>query len=157
MKRSKRKMSFFNSVKNFIGMGDEEEYEDEEFFDEEFEEEEYDEEPKRKFTAFPRKPKVVPINSAATSKVRIIKARSNDEATKIADETKAGRLVIFDVTGLDTEDARRIVDFMSGAAYALDGNVRRIAGGIFVAAPRNIDITSDNFKEQSRTGFDWNV
>ncbi|MBQ7574558.1 MAG: cell division protein SepF [Clostridia bacterium] len=146
-------MGFINGIKSFIGMDEDEYYEDDEYM----EEEDYEEdEPKKRFGGF-RAPKVVPVHSGASSKVRIIKPNSFDESAKIADETKANRLVIFDVTSLDADEARRIVDFIAGAVYALNGNVRRVSGGIFVAAPSHIDITGDNLKEQTKNSFDWTV
>jgi cell division inhibitor SepF len=151
-------MSFINAVKNFIGIETEEEYYDDEYYDEENELEE--EEPQAKRTStFSRKntSKVVPINPGATSRIRIMKPSEFDDSTGIADEIKGGRLVIFDVGNLDATEARRVVDFVSGAAYGVNGNVRRVSGGIFVAAPRNIDITGDNLKEHTRNTFDWNV
>ena len=150
-------MSFISSIKNFIGMEDEDEYyDDDEYIDEE--DEYYDDEPKRKFASFThRSSKVVPVRAGSSSKVRIIKPKSFEESGKIADEIKEDRLVIFDVTTLDIDQARRIVDFIVGAAYAVNGNVRRVSGGIFVAAPNGIDITGDNLKEQTRSSFDWNV
>ncbi len=149
-------MGFINSVKNFIGVEDEDEYYDD---DEYMEDEEAAEEDRsNRFSSFKRNPaRVVPINGAAGSKVRIIKPKSFDESAKIADEIKGGRLVIFDVTSLDTDEARRVVDFIVGSAYAIDGNVRRVSGGIFVAAPRHIDITGDNLKEQTKNSFDWSL
>ena len=149
-------MIFINSVKNFIGMDDDEFYDDEEYMEDE--DEEYEDEPKKRFSAFSnRASKVVPVHAGSNSKVRIIKPKSFEESGKIADEIKGDRLVIFDVTTLDIDQARRIVDFIVGAAYALNGNVRRVSGGIFVAAPNSIDITGDNLKEQTRSSFDWNV
>ena len=150
-------MSFISSVKNFIGMDDDDEYyDDDEYMEDDGEE--YEEEPKRRFSAFSnRTSKVVPVRAGSNSKVRIIKPKSFEESGKIADEIKGGRLVIFDVTTLDIDQARRIVDFIVGSAYALNGNVRRVSGGIFVAAPNSIDITGDNLKEQTRSSFDWNV
>lgn len=151
-------MSFISAVKNFIGIETEEDYYDEDYYDEE---DEFEEEPApRKITpTFPRKnsSKVVPINPGASSRIRIMKPSDFDGSTGIADEVKGGRLVIFDVGNLDASDARRVVDFVSGAAYGVNGNVRRVSGGIFVAAPRHIDITGDNLKEQTRNTFDWNV
>lgn len=151
-------MSFINAVKNFIGIETEEDYYDDEYYDEEDEIEE-DEPSYRRSNPFSRKstPKVVPINPGASSRIRIMKPTEFDDSTGIADEIKGGRLVIFDVGNLDAAEARRVVDFVSGAAYGVNGNVRRVSGGIFVAAPRNIDITGDNLKEQTRNTFDWNV
>ncbi len=151
-------MSFINSVKNFIGMEDDDEYYDDEYMEDD--DEEYEEEPrKQRFSSFAnRASKVVPVRAqGSNNKVRIIKPKSFEESGKIADEIKGDRLVIFDVTTLDIDQARRIVDFIVGSAYALNGNVRRVSGGIFVAAPNSIDITGDNLKEQTRSSFDWNV
>lgn len=149
-------MGIINSVKSFIGMEDEEELYDDGYI--ENDDEEYEDEPKKRFSSFSnRAAKVVPVRSGPNSKVRIIKPKSFEESGKIADEIKGDRLVIFDVTALQIEEARRIVDFIVGSAYALNGNVRRVSGGIFVAAPNSIDITGDNLKEQTRSSFDWNV
>ncbi len=151
-------MGFINTIKNFVGFGsDDDEYYDDDYYEDE---ETDDEEPSpRYFSSFSRKssPKVVPINPGASSRIRIIKPAAFDDSTRVADEIKAGRLVIFDVGGLDASDARRVVDFVSGAVYGVNGNVKRVSGGIFVAAPRNIDITGDNLKEHTRSAFDWNV
>ncbi|MCH5210484.1 MAG: cell division protein SepF [Oscillospiraceae bacterium] len=150
-------MSFINAVKNFIGIESEEDYYDDEYYDEEDEIEE--DEPPRRSMSFSRRSssKVVPINPGASSRIRIMKPNDFEDSTGIADEIKGGRLVIFDVGNLDASDARRVVDFVSGAAYGVNGNVRRVSGGIFVAAPRNIDITGDNLKEHTRNSFDWSV
>ena len=150
-------MSFINSVKSFIGMDDEDEYYDDEYMEED--DEEYDDEPKKqRFASFSgRASKVVPVRSGPNAKVRIIKPKSFEESGKIADEIKGDRLVIFDVTTLEVDTARRIVDFIVGSAYALNGNVRRVSGGIFVAAPNSIDISGENLKEQTRSSFDWSV
>lgn len=150
-------MGFLNAIKNFIGIETEDDYYDDEYYDEE---NELDDEPHvKKSSAFSRRnaSKVVPINPGASSRIRIMKPSEFDDSTGIADEIKGGRLVIFDVGNLDATEARRVVDFVSGAAYGLSGNVRRVSGGIFVAAPRNIDITGDNLKEHTRTTFDWNM
>lgn len=151
-------MSFINAVKNFIGIETEDDYYDDEYYDEEDEIEEDEPQPRRSsVTSRKSSSKVVPINPGASSRIRIMKPSEFDDSTGIADEIKGGRLVIFDVGNLDTSEARRVVDFVSGAAYGVNGNVRRVSGGIFVAAPRNIDITGDNLKEHTRNTFDWNV
>ena len=64
------------------------------------------------------------------------------------------QVVVFDVTGMrDSEEALRVVDFVSGTVYGLRGNIRKINVGIFVAAPRHIDISGDNIKEHTRNNF----
>lgn len=146
-------MSFLNTVKNFIGMETDEYYDDEYYDEDELEEDE----PRSSLHTFPKRAssKVVPLSSASQARVRIIKPENFDNSTKVADEVKSGRMVIFDVGMLDAGEARRVVDFVAGAVYGVSGNIRRVSGGIFVAAPRNIDITGDNIKEQARNSFDW--
>ncbi len=148
-------MGFINTVKNFIGMETDEYYDDEYYDDNEVD----DEAPRASMHTFPKRTsKVVPMSSANQSRVRIMRPENFDASTKVADEVKAGRMVIFDVGKLDDEEeARRTVDFVAGAVYGIDGNIRRVSGGIFVAAPRNIDITGDNVKEQARNSFDWSM
>jgi cell division inhibitor SepF len=155
-------MGFLQSVKNFIGI-DTEEYDDYEDYEDYEEEEVVEAAEKPQHTApqnasFTRKSnKVVPLGGSGTSKIIIVKPNNFDDSTDIADELKARRPVIFDVGTLEAEEARRIVDFIAGAVYGVDGNIRRVSGGIFVAAPAHIDITGDAFKEQTRGSFDWNM
>lgn len=148
-------MSFINAVKNFIGIETDEDYDDDYYN----EEEDADEEPVR--SSRRSSSRVFPIGgnsgSSANSRIRIIKPSNFDDSTKVADEVKGRRLVIFDVGNMDEEEARRAVDFVAGAVYGLSGNIRRVSGGIFVAAPSNIDITGDNLQAQTRNSFDWNV
>lgn len=145
-------MSIIKSFRNFVGLGDEEDY-DEDYY----EEDEAEVEGEEVKTHFKRSPKVVSVSSAGGSRIRIIKPKDFNDSLRVADEIKANRLVIFDVGELDGEDARRVVDIVAGAAYGLEGNIRRVSGGIFVAAPRNIDITGDNLQAHTKNSFDWSV
>ena len=150
-------MSFINSIKNFIGIETDEDYYDDEYYDEENEIEEDDD--ARRSSRISRKSaaKVVTLNPGSSSRVRIMTPSQFDESTTIADEIKSGRLVIFNIGQLGNDDARRVVDFISGTAYGLNGNVRRASRDIFVAAPKNIDITGDNLNGHAKGTFDWNM
>lgn len=150
-------MSFWNTLKSFVGIDTDEEYYDDEYYEEE---EEAEEEPRAKKSSFNAKKstsKVVPINTGASSRIRIMKPSEFNDSIPVSDEVKSGRLVIFDVENLDNTDRRRVVDFVSGAVYGVGGNIRRVSGSIFVAAPSSVDITGDNFKEHTRNSFDWNI
>ena len=152
-------MSFINSIKNFIGIGNDD-YDDEYYQeDNEIDEEEEDEEPRRS-SRVSRKgaAKVVTINPGSSSRVRIMQPSQFEESTAIADEIKSGRLVIFNIGELSNDDARRVVDFISGTAYGLNGNIRRASKDIFVASPRNIDITGDNLNAHAKNStYNWNM
>lgn len=150
-------MSFINAFKNFIGMETDDDYEDDYYEEEELD----DEDEKRTFHSSKKSSsRVFPIGgsaSASNARIRIVKPNTFDDSTKVADEVKARRLVIFDVGNMDEDEARRVVDFVAGAVYGLSGNIRRVSGGIFVAAPSNIDITGDNLQAQTKNSFDWNM
>ncbi len=145
-------MSFLNTVKNFIGM-DTDEYYDDEYYDEENESEAEESSPRPSFTK--RASKIVSLNSVNQSRVRIMKPQAFSDSSKIADEIKNGRMVIFDVKAIRDGEARRAVDFVTGVVYGVGGNISLVRDGIFVAGPRNIDITGDNVREQVKNNFDW--
>ena len=69
------------------------------------------------------------------------------------DSLKAKKPVIINLENLETDTARKIFDFLSGATYALNGNVQKVANNIFVFAPENVVIAADgehkpyNFKD----------
>lgn len=73
-------------------------------------------------------------------KMIVIEPREFDESPRLVDSLKAKKPVIINLEKLDTDVARKIFDFLSGATYALDGNVQKIANNIFVFAPENVDI-----------------
>lgn len=68
------------------------------------------------------------------------------------DSLKGRRPIIINLEKLETEVARKIFDFMSGATYALNGNVQKVANNIFIFAPENVDIAAS---QDERTSFDF--
>ena len=99
-------MSFIGALKNFVGFGTDEDYDEEDYYEDEDLEEE-----SRKTQTFKRPSRVVPIGSGhGNSKIKIIKPMSFDDSIKVADEIKERRLVIFDVGNMDGDEARRVVD-----------------------------------------------
>ena len=148
-------MGFISAVKNFMGFDDVyDDYEDDRYD----EEEEMEEEPRRKNTARSvSRSKVIPITGRnEDANVQIIKPATFDDARKASEVLMRDQVVVFDVTGMrDSEEALRVVDFVSGTVFGLRGNIRKINTGIFIAAPRHIDISGDNIKEHTRNNFDW--
>ena len=61
---------------------------------------------------------------------------------KLVDNLKSRKPVIVNLERLESDTARKIFDFLSGATYALNGNVQKVANNIFVFAPENVDINS---------------
>lgn len=101
--------------------------------------------------------KVVPverrISVAGTSafKLVVIEPKSFDECPKLVDSLKGRRPVIINLEKIETETAKKIFDFLSGATYALNGNVQKVANNIFIFAPESVDIAAS----QDERGFDF--
>ena len=94
--------------------------------------------------------KVIPMNSnrvsaiTAAFKLVVIEPSGFDECPKLVDSLKAKKPIIINLEKIETDTARKIFDFLSGATYALNGNVQKVANNIFVFAPENVDITAGN-------------
>lgn len=93
------------------------------------------------------------ISVAGTSafKLVVIEPKSFDECPKLVDSLKGRRPVIINLEKIETETAKKIFDFLSGATYALNGNVQKVANNIFIFAPESVDIAAS----QDERGFDF--
>lgn len=85
-------------------------------------------------------------------KMIVIEPKSFDESPKLVDNLKAKKPVIINLERLESDTARKIFDFLSGATYALNGNVQKIANNIFVFVPENVDVTS-SVDQKGSSGF----
>ena len=137
-------MSFVGKIKNLIGL-EEEDYYDDEFMSNDFADPELDEP-----VVSGKRSKVVNIHATTQLKVVVMQPEDFDDARAIADHLKTKRPVIINLEDLDTDIARRVVDFLSGAAYGVDGNIQKISAGIFLVAPYNVSIMGD-FRDELRS------
>jgi cell division inhibitor SepF len=148
-------MGVFSKFKDLVGI--------EEIDDDEFEEEiaessaPLEKRPVETKSAYNRrdaKEKVMPMQSRTTNpfKLVVIEPEGFEECPKLVDSLKTRKPIIINLEKIESETARKIFDFLSGATYALNGNVQKVANNIFVFAPENVDISSsiDN------KGFDFN-
>ena len=91
-------------------------------------------------------PTAAPPAPAGGSAVRglarlvVFEPRSFDDVQAIAAHLREGRPVVLTLKATDRETARRIVDFLSGTVYALDGTMRRVDDDIFLCAPSGVDV-----------------
>ena len=83
--------------------------------------------------------------SAITSqfKIVVIEPKSFEESPKLVDNLKSRKPVIINLEKIETDTARKIFEFLSGATYALNGNVQKIANNIFVFLPDNVDVSTN--------------
>ncbi len=97
--------------------------------------------------------KVVNIHTSAQLKVVVIQLTSFEDARDIADHLKAKKPVVINLEKLDKEVSRRVVDFLSGVVYGVDGDIQKVANGIFLIAPYNVGIMGDFKDELTKGGF----
>lgn len=103
-------------------------------------------EPKSKSTRSSASNKVTPMRQPArkaTMEVCVIKPTTVDDAREITETLLSGSTVILNLEGLDLEVAQRIIDFTSGATFAINGNLQKISNYIFLVTPTNVDISGD--------------
>lgn len=76
-------------------------------------------------------------------KMVVIEPKSFDDCPKLVDNLKSKKPVIINLEKIESDHARKIFDFLSGATYALNGNVQKVANNIFIFAPENVDVTAN--------------
>ncbi|MDT8716614.1 cell division protein SepF [Clostridium sp. 19966] len=143
----------FNKVMGFLGLEDE--YDDvEEVVETEREEEVEVNAPVSQFNK--KQSKVVNIHSSNSAKVVIMKPVTFDEVTNICDDLRNRKIVVVNTTSLDPKIAQRMLDFMSGASYALDGELQEVERGVYVLSPSTVEVTNELKGELSSKGlFSW--
>ncbi len=99
-----------------------------------------------------RKPNLVSLQGAKNVKVVVCEPLAFEEAQELADSLKGRRQVVVNLNGTDPEISRRIIDFMSGTAYALDGLYQKLGENVFLFAPSNVEISREP-KAQVRSNY----
>jgi cell division inhibitor SepF len=94
-----------------------------------------------------------PVNpNTAPFKLVVTEPKAFDECPRLVDNLKSKKPVIINLEKLEADTARKIFDFLSGATYALNGNVQKISNNIFVFAPESVDIAAN----VEHKGIDFN-
>ncbi len=144
-------MGVFDKIKNAFGV-DDEDYDDD--FDYEEEDEVVENTVKPDFSQ-PKKEKNLSIaTSSVTSpqlQVVLVKPERFDDASGIADSLNAKKTVVLNLEATSKEVSRRLVDFLSGVAYANNGQIKKIANSTFIITPYNVDVSGIGILEEIDT------
>ena len=170
-------MGVLDKFLDIMKLSDEDEFDDD-LFDEE--DDDFEEKPKKSFfkkdkkveldeedddvffdvkpktPARPTLNKITPMRQASKKsnmEVCVIKPTTVDDAREITETLLSGSTVILNLEGLDLEVAQRIIDFTSGATFAINGNLQKISNFIFLVTPTNVDISGD-LHDLLNTSFD---
>ena len=141
-----------------VDQGEAEEYDDDDVYEYEDKSSNYEnEEEDRKFFGG-KKGKVVPLNAQGQSvKMVISQPTTFEQSDEICSFLKEKKSVIVNLEYVNKDVARRIVDFISGGVYALDGHIQKISNSIFLIAPMNYEITNEMAREEikSKLSVSW--
>ncbi|ABK61980.1 MULTISPECIES: cell division protein SepF [Clostridium] len=100
-----------------------------------------------------QKGKVVSIHTTTSTKVLILKPMDYDAAIEICDNLKSRKIIVVNMTSLESKIAQRLLDFIAGASYALGGSLDEIDKGVYIVSPSNVEITNELKNELSTKGI----
>ena len=149
-------MGLLDSIRNIMTIPDDDELEEETVETEE----RASEEPRKRETAVKRgdTPRIIGGKGKTVSfqqpQMHIVLAKPDhfEEVRGITDHLKAGRTVVLNLEAADRETARRIMDFLTGAAYAVDDTISRASNSTFMIAPNNVDVSGESVLDELDEG-----
>ena len=150
-------MSFFDKIMNTFSLNDDDEeyYDDDDFMDEDEEEEE----PKSIFgrkkavekEEAPQRSKITPMRSARKNRnadpereITMFKPTNDTDVCDIIDALLSDRTVVLNLEGINEGLAEKVINTVSGATYALSGNMVKISSFIFIIAPKSVELSGDS-------------
>ena len=133
-----------------------EEYEDEDIYD--YDNEQEEEEDKKRFGR-KNNNKVVNMQQSQPNAIKMVISQPTtfEQSDEICSFLKERKSVIVNLEYVNKDVARRIVDFISGGVYALDGYIQKVSNSIFLVAPSNYEITNEMAREEikSKLSVSW--
>ena len=97
--------------------------------------------------------KVVNIHATTQLKVVLVKPERFENASEIADHLKEKRTVVLNLESTNKDAARRLIDFLSGVAYAGEGKIKKVAANTYIITPYSVDIMGDLIDKLQNNGL----
>ena len=152
-------MGFMDELKKIIHPYDDEDYDYEDDFEEPsrdsrspFDDRKEDRRSEER-RADDRHNKVVNIHATTQLKVVLVKPERFENASEIADHLKEKRTVVLNLESTNKDVARRLIDFLSGVAYAGEGKIKKVASNTYIITPYSVDIMGDLIDELENNGL----
>ncbi len=152
-------MSFLDKIKNIVNVDEDGYYPDDDvdtgafMGSDNFEEsEERASRPQRRVQRN-TEDKVVNIHTTAQLQVVLAKPEKFEEVRGIADNLNEKRTVVLNLESVSKDVARRLIDFLTGVAYANNGQIKRVANSTFIITPYNVDVMGDLLDELENNGM----
>lgn len=86
----------------------------------------------------------------AALQMKVIRPETFASVSQIADHLLSQRTVVLNLEATNKETARRLIDFLSGVAYSIDGSLKRIANNAYIITPSNVDVSGESLREQRK-------
>lgn len=96
--------------------------------------------------------RVVNLNNNTAMQVILVKPDRFDTVSEIADHLRDKKAIVLNLESTNKDVARRLVDFLSGVAYALDGKIKKVAISTYILTPYNVEIVGDLVEELENSG-----
>ena len=163
-------MSFFDKIKNMVNVPEDEDYGYDDGMDDSLDYGQQDEGPDTSYASTSssrydsyssssssssassygsdKRSKVVNMHGSNALQVVLVKPERFDDAPSVADHLNAKRTVVLNLESASKETSRRLIDFLSGVAYANNGKIKRIATNTFIITPYNVDLTGDDVLDE---------
>ena len=106
----------------------------------------------RRVEAEKKNDKIVNINATTQLEVVLVKPEAYADGSIVADHLINRRTVVLNLESTDKEVSRRLLDFLSGVAYAIDGQIKRVANSTFIITPYNVGVVGDILDELENSG-----
>ena len=151
-------MGLMAELKKIIHPYDDEDYDYEDDFEEPAKEsrslfDDRKEERREERRSEERHNKVVNIHATTQLKVVLVKPERFENASEIADHLKEKRTVVLNLESTNKDVARRLIDFLSGVAYAGEGKIKKVAANTYIITPYSVDIMGDLIDELENNGL----
>ncbi len=95
------------------------------------------------------------VVAAYKMKVIVIEPKSFDDAQQVANSLREKKPVVINFENTEAEAAKRIIDFISGTTYALNGDIKKVGHNVFLCAPNNVNVTYTEDERRVSTEMPW--
>ena len=146
-------MSILDELKKWTHPYDDEDEEYEDDFGDTARKEPVFEDRRARDRAEDRRNKVVNIHATTQLKVVLVKPERFENASEIADHLRDKRTVVLNLESTNKDIARRLIDFLSGVAYAGEGKIKKVAANTYIITPYHVDIMGDLIDELENNGL----
>ena len=100
-----------------------------------------------------RRNKVVNIHTTTQLQVVLVKPERFENASEIADHLRDKRTVVLNLESTNKDVARRLIDFLSGVAYAGEGKIKKVAANTYIITPYHVELEGDLIDELENNGL----